>query len=452
MMVNNYGSTGTLDPNTFALVQIHWNDDYASTWGNARGSFYGVGGTPDGFIDGVTELSGSYQNITQDYNRYRNAYLVRMGVTTDVTIELSGDFVSGQTYEVQANVCVEAGGPERTLRIYMVQVLDHWPASPTYSRNGFKQAADTLGSEPDITLAGGECETIVREFTFDASSWANQADIKIIAWAQVPGSPWPKEAYQAAVMTWPFPPGVPHGACCHPGQSCTVETEADCTAGGWTYFGDGTDCSPNPCIPDTGACCYTDGSCLYILHITCDTTGGTYLGDLVECDPNPCPQPTGGCCHSDGSCTIETEDDCITAGGAYEGDDTLCTPNPCPQPTGACCQAGGSCTIETPADCATAGGTYWGNDTSCVPTPCPQVRGACCLPPLYTSCIFVTPSGCDVYSGIYRGDDVPCSPTNPCPPPMGACCHPDGSCTEEPQVACAAGGWFYQGEGTVCTP
>jgi len=193
-------------PDTFAFVQIHaGSDGYDTAWGNARKTFYAVTGYPTTVFDGTLKHSGGHT-----YSAYQGEFLSRPD-TTDVTIELTGDLVSGQTYSVQANVCVESGGAERTMRIHMVQVLDYWPLpsdSPpgaSYSRNGFKQAADTHGSEPDITLAGGECDTIVREFTFDARSWSSQEDIKIVAWAQVPGSSWPKEAYQAATMAWPFP-------------------------------------------------------------------------------------------------------------------------------------------------------------------------------------------------------------------------------------------------------
>lgn len=37
------------------------------------------------------------------------------------------------------------------------------------------------------------------------------------------------------------------GACCAADGTCTVDTEANCNAGGGTYQGDGTDCEPNPC-------------------------------------------------------------------------------------------------------------------------------------------------------------------------------------------------------------
>ena len=37
------------------------------------------------------------------------------------------------------------------------------------------------------------------------------------------------------------------GACCRPNLSCTVTTQAACTADNGIYMGNGTDCDPNPC-------------------------------------------------------------------------------------------------------------------------------------------------------------------------------------------------------------
>jgi len=95
------------------------------------------------------------------------------------------------------------------MRIYMVQVLDYWPIPPTYSRNGFKQAAAT----EDISLEPGRCANVIRTLTFDDDSWGQQANIKIIAWAQEPqssGLPIDRaEVFQAAQMRWPFPEPEP---------------------------------------------------------------------------------------------------------------------------------------------------------------------------------------------------------------------------------------------------
>ena len=49
---------------------------------------------------------------------------------------------------------------------------------------------------------------------------------------------WPKIA-----ITYSAP-----GACCTAAGTCTVQTETDCLAAGGTFYGDGTDCDPNPCV------------------------------------------------------------------------------------------------------------------------------------------------------------------------------------------------------------
>ncbi|HUU96357.1 MAG TPA: immunoglobulin domain-containing protein [Phycisphaerae bacterium] len=187
-MLDNY-------PDTFAMVQIHISDAYTYPWGTARQSFYGITGIPSAMFDGVIKTVGN-----QGYSGYLNRYNQRRAVPTDVTIELSGEQVSGRTYRISAEVCIEPDGQAKTMRIYMVQLLDYWPAVGGYHRNGFKQAATTQ----DITLAPGDCQVLQREFTFDDDSWNDQDNITMVAWAQVPNNIWPAEVYQAAIMDWPF--------------------------------------------------------------------------------------------------------------------------------------------------------------------------------------------------------------------------------------------------------
>lgn len=185
----------TAYPDTFAFVQIHLGDSYATSWGNSRASFYTIQYTPESWFDGTIHRVGAY-----DYSVYQNDYLTRRNTPTDVTIALSGVPVVDQTFQITATVCIEPDGTTKTMKLYMVEVLDNWPTSPSYLRNTLRQAAST----ETIVVHPDQCETVVRNFTFDATSWAFRNNIKIIAWAQYPSSSGPAEVYQAAIMQWPF--------------------------------------------------------------------------------------------------------------------------------------------------------------------------------------------------------------------------------------------------------
>jgi predicted CXXCH cytochrome family protein len=140
----------------------------------------------------------------QQYTIYRtNHFLPQRAVPTDVTISVTGEELSPDTYRMDAEVAIEPDGVGKTMRIFMVQVLDHWPSDPTYSRNTFKQAGDY----EDITLAPGESQSVKVDFTLDADSLADVNNVKIIAWAQTPEDTGPAEVYQAAMRFWPLVPG-----------------------------------------------------------------------------------------------------------------------------------------------------------------------------------------------------------------------------------------------------
>lgn len=167
---------------TFAMVYYY---NYSSDpWMNARLNFYHVSGVPAVWFDGVIPRVGVYGNVQQTYNWYAGTYNTRRGVPTDVTIQLSGEYVAGQTYRIYGEVCIEPDGQAKTMRVYMIQVLDHWPSDVSYFRNVFKEAAAT----EDITLSPGDCQTVQRDFTFDADSWNQQDDIAILAWCRCPAA------------------------------------------------------------------------------------------------------------------------------------------------------------------------------------------------------------------------------------------------------------------------
>ncbi|MCH2143357.1 MAG: hypothetical protein MK077_10230 [Phycisphaerales bacterium] len=80
----------------------------------------------------------------------------------------------------------------------------------------------------------------------------------------------------------------PTGGCCT-GESCDIQTGAQCTAAGGTYLGDDTDCLGNPCstTEDVGACCI-GGECSIETETDCHALGGIFTSVGVDCSPNPC--------------------------------------------------------------------------------------------------------------------------------------------------------------------
>ena len=187
-------------PGSFAFVQFQSSGDYMTPWGMDRWEYYSGLYTPMAIFDGVDRTVGAVSDVNQQYTLYRTTHFIpERAQPTDVTIALGAQDLGGQVYHLTAQVGIEAGGTAKTLRVFMVQVLDHWPPDRPYHRNGFKQAAPTQ----DITLAPGQSQLLEQDFTFDADSWASPENIKLVVWAQAPG-PFPAPVYQAATRVWPL--------------------------------------------------------------------------------------------------------------------------------------------------------------------------------------------------------------------------------------------------------
>jgi spore coat protein A len=85
-----------------------------------------------------------------------------------------------------------------------------------------------------------------------------------------------------------YTPQQVSGGCCQ-GATCSVETLVNCSTLGGAYQGDGTSCSPNPCVEAFGACCANSGICSEDTQSTCEGGGGTFQGDGSTCATVDCP-------------------------------------------------------------------------------------------------------------------------------------------------------------------
>jgi spore coat protein A len=85
-----------------------------------------------------------------------------------------------------------------------------------------------------------------------------------------------------------YTPQVISGGCCQ-GEICSIETPVDCGTLGGVYQGDGTSCSPNPCVEPFGACCASSGTCTEQDQSVCEGGGGVFQGDGSTCASVECP-------------------------------------------------------------------------------------------------------------------------------------------------------------------
>jgi hypothetical protein len=183
-------------PNRFAPFTMHVNGDgFDLPWGQNRlDVFYGVAGAVPTFM-----VDALWNCQSDDYRYYVEQQLVQ---PTDMTIELSGNQVSGDKWDITARVCHEGGG-SRPVRVFIAPTLDEHPDLPRYTTNVLMQKV----FETDITISGGACQNVTNRITFDPVSMAYSQNIAVVAWAQQPATSAPTTVYQAGIMRWPFPAG-----------------------------------------------------------------------------------------------------------------------------------------------------------------------------------------------------------------------------------------------------
>jgi thiol-disulfide isomerase/thioredoxin len=225
-------------PDTYLGMQIHGDDSYEYAWGTwRRTQFYpGFQGYPTIWTDGVYERVGGGSGV---YAALLSHYNARQNVPTDVVLNLGASQINGGTYNVECNVGIEDGGQAKTLRIYIVQVLDNYPVGEEWPHNCFIQAADI----DDCTLAAGEFVTVQRQMTFSGASWSNPDDIRLIAWAQDPFNSGPAEIHQVTHSLYPFESLDCNGNGIPDSQDIAEGTSMDCNGNG----------RPDECDLDEGA-------------------------------------------------------------------------------------------------------------------------------------------------------------------------------------------------------
>jgi thiol-disulfide isomerase/thioredoxin len=189
-------------PDSFLAIQIHSLDDYETPFGDTLASFYQVFSLPDTWFDGTDQMSGDFGSDDQNnYDGFLAMYQARVDLPTPILLDLSVTPAGGQTYTVNVDVELESSADPMRVNVYVADCLYGYPDYPdNRAHNTLRQGFEIQS----VDLTPGQTATVQQDVTFDGTSWANQDDIRILAWVQEPALEPPAEVYQSASIAYPF--------------------------------------------------------------------------------------------------------------------------------------------------------------------------------------------------------------------------------------------------------
>lgn len=189
-------------PDTLVGIQYHVQDEYPLTFSDDRASFYGVFPLPDVWVDGLENKIGDFGSTDQaNYDGFYAMYADRVNVPTPILLDLTVTPVNGQTYNVKADVELEAGSAPLRVDVYVIDCLFRYPDYADNRAHNMVRQGFMIGS---LDLDPGQSATLNQEVTFDSTSWADQENIRIVGFVQEGADGGPAEVYQAALSAWPF--------------------------------------------------------------------------------------------------------------------------------------------------------------------------------------------------------------------------------------------------------
>ncbi|MEN8162511.1 MAG: hypothetical protein ABFS37_00140 [Acidobacteriota bacterium] len=170
----------------FIPIFCHLGGEAGSGGASSRANFYELRYTPYLWLNGVDDAG-------YDYSQWERDLAAHQGQETDVTIDILTK-TEGPLLRVSATVCIEDGGVGRDMRIYIAQVLDNFPESPTYYRNALRQVQNEV-----VTVEAGQCVEVPGIMVLPDLDLGRPEDYGVVVWAQEPLANAPAEVFQAAI-------------------------------------------------------------------------------------------------------------------------------------------------------------------------------------------------------------------------------------------------------------
>ena len=151
-----------------AIIENHNGDPYATTFSNARNSYYNITGYPTAFFDGIVEVGGGSQTNSM-YSSYLPRVNQRLAINSSFTIDLE---VDGSGTGMEANITVEKvavyTGTNLVLHFVVTEseIPYNWFGLTEFNFVSRAMVPDHLGTTLDFT--SGDIQTFSLPFAFGA--------------------------------------------------------------------------------------------------------------------------------------------------------------------------------------------------------------------------------------------------------------------------------------------
>ena len=151
-----------------AIIENHNGDPYATTFSNARNSYYNITGFPTAFFDGVLTVGGG-SHTNSMYSSYLPKVNQRLAINSSFTIDLE---VDGSGTGMEANIIVEKvatyAGTNLVLHFVVTEsdIQYSWQGMTEFNFVSRAMVPDHLGTSLDFS--SGDIQTFSLPFAFGA--------------------------------------------------------------------------------------------------------------------------------------------------------------------------------------------------------------------------------------------------------------------------------------------
>ncbi len=188
-----------------AVIEYHTDDSYTNAAALARKSYYGMGGIPDAYFDGIENVGGG--SATQSmYSSYLPKYELRIAIASTVSIDWYGTH-EGNTYTVTATVMKHASvSNDLTLHFALTEsgIQEAWQNQTEL--HWVERWMQNDGDGIDITLSGPA--PVTQTVTFDIDPSWNLEELELVAFVQDNIDKEIQQAKKVMLENMPPPPPV----------------------------------------------------------------------------------------------------------------------------------------------------------------------------------------------------------------------------------------------------